>query len=208
MADGQMHEAINAIASSKVSPLVRIPANEPHYVKRALDAGAHGIVVPLIYTVYDAQELVSAAKFPPQGTRGFGSPFSTQTFNNEDLPTYLQNANSALITIVQIETKEALKQVSEIAAVDGVDCLLIGPFDLGNNIGRPVLGEMHQELKDAIENIKEAAHEAGKKVGIYCTSPEDAKDCAQRGFDFISIANDRGAITEYFSQTLKVASSG
>ncbi|KAJ4354497.1 uncharacterized protein N0V89_006234 [Didymosphaeria variabile] len=205
--DGQMHEAINAIASSKVSPLVRIPANEPHYVKRALDAGAHGIVVPLIYTVYDAQELVSSAKFPPQGTRGFGSPFSTQTFNNEDLPTYLQNANGALITIVQIETKEALKQVSEIAAVDGVDCLLIGPFDLGNNIGRPILGEMHQELKDAIENIKEAAHTAGKKVGIYCTSPEDAKDCAQRGFDFISIANDRGAITEYFSQTLKVASS-
>lgn len=200
-----MHELINAIAASGVSPLVRIVANEPHYVKRALDAGAHGIVVPLIYSVYDAQELVSAAKFPPQGNRGFGSPFSTQTFKNEDLPTYLQNANDALITIIQIETKEALQQVEEIAAVDGVDCLLIGPFDLGNNIGRPIIGEMHQEVKDAIEKIKDAAHKAGKKVGIYCTTPEDAKDCAARGFDFISIANDRVALTNYFSQSLKVA---
>ncbi|KAF9740900.1 HpcH/HpaI aldolase/citrate lyase family protein [Paraphaeosphaeria minitans] len=204
--DSQMHEAVNAIASARVSPLVRIPANEPHYIKRALDAGAHGIVVPLIYSVYDAQELVSAAKFPPQGTRGFGSPFSTQTFNDDDLPTYLQHANAALITLVQIETKEALEQVREIAAVEGVDCLLIGPFDLGNNIGRPILGEMHEELKKAIERIKEAARGEGKKVGIYCTSAEDARDCAQRGFDFISIANDRGAITEYFRQTLKVAS--
>lgn len=202
-----MHEAVNAIASTGVSPLVRIPTHEPHYVKRALDSGAHAIVVPLIYTVYDAQELVSAAKFPPQGSRGFGSPFSTQTFNNEDLTTYLQNANAALLTIVQIETKSALEQVREIAAVEGVDCLLIGPFDLGNNIGRPILGEMHQELKDAIEKIKEAAHAEGKKVGIYCTSPEDAKDCASRGFDLISIANDRGALTEYFSQTLRVAGS-
>ncbi|KAJ4296530.1 hypothetical protein N0V90_006575 [Kalmusia sp. IMI 367209] len=203
--DGQMHEAVNAISATGVSPLVRIAANETWMVKRALDSGAHGIVVPLIYTVDDAKRLVSAAKFPPQGSRGFGSPFSTQAFSNDTLTTYLQNANDALLTIVQIETKSALECVQEIAAVPGVDCLLIGPFDLGNNIGRPILGEMHQELKDAIERIKEAAHKEGKKVGIYCTSAEQAKSCAERGFDLISIANDRGAITDYFSQTLAIA---
>lgn len=203
--DASMHETVNAIASAGVSPIVRIVANEPHYIKRALDAGAHGVVIPLIHSAYDAQEAVSAAKFPPQGTRGFGSPFSTQTFNNEDLPTYLTHANAALLTIVQIETKDALAQVEDIAAVEGVDCLLIGPFDLGNAIGRPVLGEMHEELKGAIERIKEAGHAKGKKVGIYCTSAEDARRCAERGFELVSIANDRGALTEYFSQTLRVA---
>ena len=163
-------------------------------------------MVPLIYTVDDAKRLVTSAKFPPQGQRGFGSPFSPQTFTNEPLTHYLQNANSALLTIVQIETASALSSVQEIAAIPGVDCLLIGPFDLGNNIGRPILAEMHDELKSAIEKIKEAAHAEGKKVGIYCTSGEQARDFAERGFDLISIAADMIAIPAYFSQTLATAS--
>lgn len=205
--DGQMHEAVAAIAATGVSPIVRIAANEAWMVKRALDAGAHGIVVPLIYTVDDAKRLVASAKFPPQGQRGFGSPFSPQTFTNEPMTHYLQHANSSLLTIVQIETASALASVREIAAIPGVDCLLIGPFDLGNNIGRPILeAEMHDELKSAIEKIKEAAHDEGKKVGIYCTSGEQARMFAGQGFDMISIAADMIAIPLYFSQTLAVAS--
>lgn len=207
--DGQMHEAVVAIAAAGVSPIVRIAANEPWMVKRALDSGAHGIIVPLIYTVEDAKKLVSSAKFPPEGSRGFGSPFSPQTFSNESMTTYLTSANQSLLTIVQIETASALASVREIAAVPGVDCLLIGPFDLGNNIGRPILEpEMHQELKDAIGKIKDAAHAEGKKVGIYCTGGEQAKEFAERGFDMVSIAADMIGIPAYFSQTLNVASSG
>jgi 4-hydroxy-2-oxoheptanedioate aldolase len=171
----------------------------------ALDAGAHGIIVPLIYTVDDAKRLVASAKFPPQGHRGFGSPFSPHAFTGEALTEYLQHANSSLITIVQIETKSALESVREIAAIPGVDCLLIGPFDLGNNIGRPILGEMHQELKDAIENIKEAAHAEGKKVGIYCTSGEQANEYAEKGFDLVSVATDFPAITAAFAGALATA---
>lgn len=129
-----------------------------------------------------------------------------QCFNNESLPYYLQNANAALITILQIETKSALEHVEEIAAIPGVDCLLIGPFDLGNNIGRPVLGEMHQELKDAIEKIKEAAHAEGKKVGIYCGGGEQAREYAERGFDMISILTDQPLLTAAFAQSLAIAS--
>ncbi|KAF2472017.1 Phosphoenolpyruvate/pyruvate domain-containing protein [Lindgomyces ingoldianus] len=205
--DGQMHEAVAAIAATGVSPIVRIAANEAWMVKRALDAGAHGIVVPLIYTVDDAKQLVASAKFPPFGRRGFGSPFSPQTFSNEPLAYYLQNANSSLQTIVQIETASALKAVREIAAIPGVDCLLIGPFDLGNNIGHPILEDgMHEELVKAIDSIKVAAHAEGKKVGIYCTSGEQAREYAEKGYDMISIAADMIAIPQYFSQTLAVAS--
>jgi len=79
----------------------------------ALDAGAHGVLVPLLYTADDARRLVSSAKFPPVGTRGFGSPFPMEKFSQQTTAEYLQGANDALVTIVQIETREALQNVSE-----------------------------------------------------------------------------------------------
>lgn len=93
--------------------------------------------MPLIRTVEEAKQLVQSAKFPPVGERGFGSPLAMDRFN--PVPTfteYLQQANNALLTIVQIETKEALASVEEIAAVDGVDVLFIGPFDLGESLAK------------------------------------------------------------------------
>lgn len=114
--DNEMHESVHAIASVGVSPIVRIPANEGWMVKRALDAGAHGIIVPLLYSVEDATRLVQSAKFPPVGKRGFGSPFSMGAFDIKgDLSgyDYMKNANDHLLTIVQIETKEALEVVSK-----------------------------------------------------------------------------------------------
>lgn len=110
-----MHESVHAIASVGVSPIVRIPANEGWMVKRALDAGAHGVIVPLLYSVEDAVRLVQTAKFPPLGKRGFGSPFSMGAFDvkgNLSGFDYMNNANDHLLTIVQIETKEALDAVS------------------------------------------------------------------------------------------------
>lgn len=110
-----MHESVHAVAACNVSPIVRIPANEGWMVKRALDAGAHGIIVPLLYSVDDAKRLVQSAKFPPTGKRGFGSPFSMGTFDVEGNLSgfdYMKNANENLVTIVQIETKEALDCVS------------------------------------------------------------------------------------------------
>ena len=114
IADADMHQSVAAIASTGTSPIVRIAANEGWMVKRVLDAGAHGVLVPLLYTADDARRLVQTAKFPPQGQRGFGSPFSMGAFDvqgNLSQLEYLQNANNNLITAVQIETKEALENV-------------------------------------------------------------------------------------------------
>lgn len=115
-----MHESVHAVASAGVSPIVRIPANEGWMVKRALDAGAHGIIVPLLYTVEDAKKLVQSAKFPPMGRRGFGSPFSMGTFDGQGNLSgfeYMNAANDNLLTIVQIETKEAFDNVWSLASV-------------------------------------------------------------------------------------------
>lgn len=119
-----MHSSVNAVASCGVSPIVRIPANEGWMVKRALDAGAHGVLVPLIYSAEDAKKLVESAKFPPQGKRGFGSPFSMGAFDSKGDLTglqYMQNANANLLTCVQIETASALADVETIAKIDGID---------------------------------------------------------------------------------------
>lgn len=186
-----MHESVAAIASCGASPIVRIPANEAWMVKRALDSGAHGIVVPLLYTIDDAKALVQSAKFPPTGRRGYGSPFTMGSFAVQGELSglqYLQNANESLLTIVQIETREAFQNLDDIAKVEGIDVLFIGPWDLGNNLGYPVIGEFAPELKAAIAKILEVAHANGKKAGIYCTGGETAKMYADHGFDMVWLA--------------------
>lgn len=211
IADPQMHESVAAIASCGVSPLVRIPDNQGWMVKRALDSGAHGIVVPLLYTADDARKLVQSAKFPPLGQRGYGSPFSMGMFDVQGNMTgleYLQQANEGLVTIVQIETREALENVEAIAKVDGIDVLFIGPYDLGNNIGHPVMGEFAPELKTAIETIRKAAIAAGKSSGIYATSGEQARAYADQGFNMISVVADMVAVPTFMSESLKKAKGG
>ncbi len=108
--------------------------------------------------------------------------------------------------MVQIETKSALKDVSAIAAVDGIDVLFVGPFDLGNNIGHPVIdGKITPELQDAIETVLKAAKEKGKKAGIFCTSGEQSAMFAEMGFDMISVATDVLILQASVMATLHVA---
>lgn len=173
----------------------------------ALDAGAHAILVPLLHTEQDAKRLVSSCKFPPRGRRGFGSPFPMDRFHPSiTSPDYLQQANDALITIVQIETREALDNVDAIAATEGVDVLLVGPFDLGNNIGRPILdGTIHEELADAIQTIQMVACRHEKRTGIFCTSGEQSRMFAEQGFNMISIAADVLALQTTMLNTLRTA---
>ncbi|EAQ92593.1 hypothetical protein CHGG_00828 [Chaetomium globosum CBS 148.51] len=153
--DAQMHEAVPAIAAEGVSPIVRLPDTQPWMVK-----------LPLIRTVEEVKNLVAAAKFPPQGQRGFGSPFAMQTFGaGLSMTEYLQQANDSLLLMVQIETREALEVVEEIAPL--VDVVFVGPFDLGNSIGHPILGpKIDLELQDAVARIFKATIAAGKKCGI------------------------------------------
>lgn len=162
------------------------------------------ILVPLIRTVEEVKNIVRHAKFPPEGQRGFGSPFSMQNFS--PMPTmteYLQQANASLLTMVQIETREALDLVDEIAPL--VDVLFVGPFDLGNNIGHPVINGIDKELDDAIRKVLDAANKAGKKAGIYCTSGEQAKYFADMGYQMIHVATDITALQAVLADTLAVA---
>jgi 4-hydroxy-2-oxoheptanedioate aldolase len=172
----------------------------------ALDTGAHGVLVPLLYTADDAKRLVSSAKFPPTGSRGFGSPFAHHLWNLDSQTQYLKEANDAILTIVQIETQEALDNVDAIAKVPGVDVLLIGPFDLGNNIGCPILdGVMKVELHAAIDKIHNAAVSNGKKTGIFCVSGEQANEYVKKGYHMVTVTGDMIMIPNALTNQLKVA---
>ncbi|KAF5597745.1 2 4-dihydroxyhept-2-ene-1 7-dioic acid aldolase [Fusarium subglutinans] len=206
--DGEHYSmSVPAVAAAGASPIVRIPGMESWMIKRALDSGAHGILVPLLRTAQEAREIVKAAKFPPQGTRGFGSPYAMERFS--PMPTmteYLQQANSSLLTIVQIETQEALDNLDEIAGVDGIDVLFVGPFDLGNNIGHPIIqGVVKPELREAIGRVLEVSHKFGKKCGIYSTSGKQARQYAEAGFDMIHVATDFTSLQFIMTQEVNIA---
>ncbi|KAF2722790.1 Phosphoenolpyruvate/pyruvate domain-containing protein [Polychaeton citri CBS 116435] len=213
ISDDMMHECVAAVASCGVSPIVRVADSQHWIIKRALDAGAHGIVVPLLHTVDDAKNLVRASKFPPAGTRGFGSPFPMDKFTQRggERPTspadYFKQANDATLVIAQIETKSALDNADGIAAIPGIDVLFVGPFDLGNNIGKSplVAGGYSAILEAAIEKVRVAAQSAGKSSGIYCTSDDEVKRYTAQGFAMLSVSNDVGALAKSFSKSLDSA---
>lgn len=199
--DGAMHESVAAVAACGVSPIVRVPEGQHWMIKRALDAGAHGIIVPLLETVEDAQRIAKFSKFPPKGNRGLGGALAMEKFvsgktgevGEISMADYYRDANDATLVCVQIETKSALSQVDAIAAVEGIDVLLVGPNDLGNQLGHPMIlngGKISPELEEAIQKVNKAAHDAGKKSAIYMGSGEMAKQYADTGFDMVNAIND------------------
>ncbi|KAE8152792.1 2,4-dihydroxyhept-2-ene-1,7-dioic acid aldolase [Aspergillus avenaceus] len=218
ISDDTMHELVAATAACRVSPVVRVVEGQHWAIKRALDSGAHGILVPFLETVQDATNVVRYSKYPPQGNRGFECAFALEKFVEQSphggvkeltASEYLWEANDSLVIAVQIETQSALDHVREIAAVPGVDVLFVGPFDLGINIGHPVResGEMDEELVRAIELVREAAVQAGKVSGIYCGSGEEARKYADKGFLMISAMTDVVGVRDVFSRAFEATRS-
>ncbi|KIJ11083.1 hypothetical protein PAXINDRAFT_85053 [Paxillus involutus ATCC 200175] len=161
-------QAITGLGSNAPSALVRIPATgistgTGWQIKYALDAGARGVLVPMVSNADKAKEIVSDSRFPPGGRRGFGSPFTQGTWGITATE-YLQSANDHVTVMVQIETKEGVSNVEEIAAVDGIDVLFIGPYDLSLTLGYPTPSpDPHPEVEKVIQQILKAAHSKGKK---------------------------------------------
>jgi len=193
-----------------ISTLVRIPAtgvsnSSSWQIKHALDAGARGVLVPLVSTAAKAREVAADARFPPAGRRGFGSPFTHATWDIT-VKEYLDSANDNVLVIVQIENQEAVQNIDEIAAVDGIDILFIGPYDLSISLGLPTPNpDPHPDLEQIIQKVLKAAHSAGKKCGIYCSNGEQAALRAKEGFDMINAASDVSAMTDAIADRLETA---
>lgn len=164
-----------------IAPIVRVPENLHHFIGGALDAGALGIQVANVATAAEAEEVVKAAKYPPKGHRGIGLLASHTDFRPVDSAKYMAQANEQTMIVVQIESAEGLRNVDDIAAVDGIDVLAIGFNDMSHALG--IVGQLdHPLFRDATARVVEAAKRHGKIAKIHPHSDEQTARYVAMGY--------------------------
>ena len=181
-----MYQAIQVIGMAGCAPIVRAGSNEFFRIGRALDAGAMGLIIPMINSLEEAEAAVHAAKYPPMGGRSSGGV--RLRFMGDD---YKEAANENTLVALMIETVEAVEAVPEIAAVDGVDLLFLGPGDLSVSMGVEFGSDEHEAM---IQRVLRESNEVGTPVGFPCGNPEDAKMRADQGFTLIHAGSENSMI--------------
>ncbi|USQ79270.1 aldolase/citrate lyase family protein [Ornithinimicrobium faecis] len=179
---------LQAAAAYPVTPVVRVPVNDTVVLKQVLDLGAQTVLVPMVSSAQEAQAAVEAVRYPPRGRRGVGSALARSARWNRT-EGYLTQADEHVALIVQIETAAGVQAAGEIAAVDGVDAVFVGPSDLAASMG--VLGQQsHPDVVAAVRQTFEAVRAAGKPVGVNAFDPQVAKGYADDGAEFILVGAD------------------
>ncbi len=178
-----------ALKDSPSAPVVRPAWNDAIEIKRLLDAGFYNFLVPMIESADAARAAVAATRYPPQGIRGVSVSQRGNRYGT--VPDYLQQANDQVCVLVQIESRKGIAAAAEIAAVDGVDGIFVGPSDLAAALGR--LGNAaHPEVQQAIAGIFGVASAAGKPLGILAPVEADARRYIEMGASFIAVGSDLG----------------
>lgn len=185
---------LQAVSGTRAAPLVRIAWNEAPRFKRVLDLGPAGVVVPYVTSAEEARQAAAAMRYPPQGVRGVASMNRASGFAQE-FDAYFAEANDGLLTVVQIETATAVERAHEIAAVEGVDVLFVGPMDLSVNMGIQ-LQYQHPEFRSALARIADACRSAGKAAGILLGRAAQIEETIAAGFSFIGLGSDGAVVAE------------
>ena len=182
-------ELIRVIDLCGVAPLVRLTSNQTDQIKRVMDAGAHGIVLPMVCSVDDATKAVAATRYAPQGIRGVGLA-RAQKFG-PGFSDYLQWQKDSPVVIVQIEHKDALENLEAIFSVPGIDGFIIGPYDLSCSMGMP--GEFERpEFKEAMDHILKTGLRMNFPAGIHIVEPDQKRlrQVISEGYSFIGYSAD------------------
>jgi 4-hydroxy-2-oxoheptanedioate aldolase len=178
---------LQAVAAYPITPLVRVPVNDPVIIKQVLDLGAQNILVPMVGSVDEAAAAVSAVRYPPEGVRGVGSALGRAARWNR-VDDYLGSASAAVSVTVQIESVEAVDRVESIAA-SGVDAIFVGPSDLAASMGQ--LGQQeHPEVVAAVEHCIAVGRQLGVPVGVNAFSPSTAERYLGAGVSFVLVGAD------------------
>lgn len=194
---------LTAISTTNVTPLVRVPSHDPAAIMQMLDAGAYGIICPLVNSADDAHRLASACRYPPGGTRSFG-PIRAQLSAGGD---YASHANDRVAAFAMIETSPALDNLDEILSVHGLDGIYIGPADLSMALGcSPAFDQEEKAVVEAIDHILQKTLEKKLVPGIHTVSSAYALKMLNKGFQFVTLASDlrlmRSAAAESLSEIL------
>lgn len=185
---------LQTLAAYPVTPIVRPPSGEPWMIKQYLDVGVQTILVPMVESAAQARELVRATQYPPQGVRGVGSALARASRWNA-VPEYVTRAGAEICLLVQIESRAGLNALDDIAAVEGVSGLFIGPADLSASLGH--LGSPnHPEVLSAIEDAVKRIRGAGKAAGILATDEAQARHYLDLGCTFVAVGVDTSLLAK------------
>ena len=185
----QALQLVRAADAAKVASLIRVTANSPELILRAMDCGAGGVLVPQVNTVAETVAAVRASRYAPQGERGLAGVVRAARYGFTPLPEYLLEANQGNLVITQVEHVEAVKNLDAILEVAGLDGIFVGPSDLSQSMGRT--GNFKDpELRKTIHTIIEKTRRTEKWAGIFCLDAADAAYWASAGAQFIAVGTD------------------
>jgi len=178
---------LQAISTTAAVPLVRVPWNEPGIINKALDAGAYGVICPMVNTRDDAERLVAACRYPPRGSRSFG-PTRALLYAGSDYPAH---ADRTVVVFAMIETRAALDNLDEILEVPGLDAIYVGPSDLSSALGcTPKPDQEEKPVVEAIDFILARARAHGVLAGIHNATPDYALKMIAKGYRFATVSSD------------------
>lgn len=193
-----------AVADAGCVPLARVPEGSHHYIKRVLDAGAWGIVVPMVDTVEQGRAAIAAAKYPPVGNRSVGGGMHAMNFSASAGDYYAQ-ANDEILVILQTESPQGVDNAEQIYSLPGCDAIFIGPndlrFQMSHRLGRMPTAEEHEAM---IQAVIAAGKKTGTPTGIHAMSPEAALQRAEQGMQFLAVGSDLRMMTLEAQRTLEM----
>lgn len=182
--------------------LVRIPYINREHIQKYLDSGVDGLLAPMTGTAEAAEELVRYSKYAPAGVRGISLMRPHSEYNPGDLCTYMKKANQSTMLFVQIETQEGVENADEIAAVEGIDGIFVGPNDLASDFGRP--GEFNtSDMTNSIKEVIEASKKVNKPCGIISSQISYLKECREMGMTIFSCNSEVGLLYKGVTEMIK-----
>jgi 4-hydroxy-2-oxoheptanedioate aldolase len=178
---------LQALSASDVTPLARVPWNEPGIIMKMLDAGCYGIICPMVNSAEEARQFVGACRYPPQGYRSFG-PTRVSFYAGTD---YGQHANETVIALAMIETGQAVENLDAILDTPGLDGVYVGPADLSQSLGYEERVDLkHPDLVAVLDKILDGCKRRGLAAGIHVASTDYARSVIEKGFQFVTILSD------------------
>ena len=188
---------IRAVQSGGAKALVRVPDKQPVWIGRLMDMGADGVMVPMVNTVQEAQILAKSAVYAPVGTRGMAAGIVRATGFGVDTDAYLSNYRERFTLLIQIESRDAVNAAAAMAAVDGIDGIFIGPYDLAGSLGN--LGQPeHKETRAAIRQVLKAVKPIGKPLSTLTNPARNARKLFAEGYELVFSGTDLGMIRSAF----------
>ena len=190
----EIEHMLRAIDGTDAVPIVRVPSSDQVFIQRALDMGAMGVLVPMVRSAEEARAVVSATRYPPEGTRSWGPlRASGYTFDNDD---YFERANENMLVALILETKDALDDLETVAGVPGVDVIFLGPWDMSLALGLDPRQLPLPEIDTVLDRIVEVASKTGVAAGVGAGTPEGLREQQAAGVTFLSYGPDYGLLVQ------------